>query len=117
MRGKVHGLRSVGSGMPVGSGRRDPPMSASRSGDHQGSAGERWGDAGGPDVRAVAVADHAGHGEDGGADRIAFRQAAEIRGERLAKAAMVADRHMGDHADRSTGQKGEARIGPADVRK
>ncbi len=46
-----------------------------------------------------------------------LRQTAKIDAECLAKAAVVADSHMGNHADGSAGQDREARVGPADVRK
>ena len=40
---------------------------------------------------------------------------AKIHGERLSKAAVVADSHMDNRAHSSAGQEREARIGPADV--
>jgi hypothetical protein len=51
----------------------------------------------------------------GGVDRAGPRQFAKICGECLAKAAKVADSHMGNRVHRSVGQKCKARIGPADV--
>ena len=46
----------------------------------------------------------------------ASEQTAEIHAECRAKAAVVADSHMGDHAHRSARQDREARVGPADIR-
>ena len=74
--------------------------------DHPGTVGER----------AAAVLDDAGGGKDRAADFAHLRQTAKIRAECLAKAAVVAHGHMGDHADRSAGQDREPRVGPADVR-
>ena len=78
-----------------------------RSVDHPGIVGEG----------AAAVPDRAGSSKNGGADRARLRQAAKIPAERLAKAAVVANRHVGNPAGRSPVQKREACIGTADVRK
>ena len=91
---QTHGGKSVGSAQLGGI-------------DHPGIVGES----------AAAVLDRAGDGQNCGADRAGFRQIAKICVERLAKAAVVADSHMGNRAHGSAGQERKARVGAADVRK
>src|SRR5487761_1932344 len=91
---QTHGGKSVGSAQLGGI-------------DHPGIVGES----------AATVLDRAGDSENCGTDRAGLRRIAKKFVERLAKAAVVADSHMGNSAHGSAGREREPRVGAADVRK